>query len=223
MRNRTASRSADRVSAPPPRPRRRPLLALGRAVSWHRRKLAVVAALGAVLTGIAAVAPEGPATIEAVQATQQLAGGTVLTAQNLTVKRVRASDAPVGLVSEPTELIGMTVAAPIAARQTLTNLAVVTPQAAVAPGRVLAPLRLIDDDVAALLRPGELVDVLAADAEQKRAKVIASAVRIIAVPHLDQEGSVVNSGTLVLVEVDRATAAELAKASVSSTLTVIWR
>jgi hypothetical protein len=48
--------------------RRRPLRALARAASWHRRKLAVVAAIAAVLTGISAAAPEGPAMITVVKA-----------------------------------------------------------------------------------------------------------------------------------------------------------
>lgn len=223
MKNRTTSLSGARGSAPPAKPRRRPFLALGRAVSWHRRKLAVVAALGAVLTGIAAAAPEGPPTIEVVQATHELAGGTVLTAQDLTTKRVRTSDAPAAVISDPTELIGMTLAAPVPTRQSFTTLAVVTPRVVVGPGRVLAPLRLADNGIAGLLRPGELVDVLAADAEQNEAAVIASAARIVAVPRIDQDESGVQSGTLVLVDVDRATATNLARASVSSTLTVIWR
>ncbi len=76
--------------------RRRPLRALARAASWHRRKLAVLAAIAAVLTGISAAAPEGPAMITVVKAKSQLPGGTVVSASDLVLDRVVAADAPKG-------------------------------------------------------------------------------------------------------------------------------
>src|SRR3954452_6152192 len=70
--------------------RRRPLQALLRAASWHRRKLAVVAAVATVLTGISATVPEGPAMITVVKAKSQLPGGAVLSATDLVLDPVMA-------------------------------------------------------------------------------------------------------------------------------------
>ena len=95
-------------------PRRRPLQALARAASWHRRKLAVVAAIAAVLTGVSAVAPEGPAMITVVKAKSQLPGGTVLSATDLTLDPVVASDVPEGVLTDPNDLVGRTLTAPVA-------------------------------------------------------------------------------------------------------------
>lgn len=203
--------------------RSRPLRSFGRAVSWHRRKLAVLAAVGAVLTGVSAAAPAGPPSIDVVRARAQLPGGTVLTATDLTVDRVVAADAPAGAVTEVDALVGETLAAPIAARQVLTALAVVSVSSAVRPGHVLAPMKIADVDLAAQLRPGDRVDVLAADDSSPTASVVAVGARVVTVPHVDPEAQNASSGALVLVDVDAETAAALARAAVAATLTVIWR
>jgi Flp pilus assembly protein CpaB len=89
----------------------------------------------------------------------------------------------------------------------------------------MAPLRLGDAGMAALLHPGDVVDVVAADAESAKATVVADGVRVITVPQArDDPGTDPESGgALVLLDVDRATAAILARAAVSATLTVVWR
>ena len=203
--------------------RPRPLRSFGRAVSWHRRKLAVLAAIGAVLTGVSAAAPPGPPTIDVVRARTQLAGGAMLTADDLSVDRVVAADAPAGAVTETEALVGKTLAAPVAARQVLTALAVVTARSAVSPAHVLAPMKIADLDLAAQLRPGDRVDVLAADDTSPKASVVAVGARVVTVPQIDPEAQNASTGALILVDVDAQTAALLARAAVSATLTVIWR
>jgi pilus assembly protein CpaB len=201
---------------------RRPWLSFRRAVSWHRRKLAVLAVLAAVLTGLAAAAPEGPPTVSVVRAAEQLEAGVRLTGDDLEVAEVVAADAPDGLVTDPAELLGRTLVAPVPRGQVLTSLAVVSARAS--PGRVLAPLRLADPDAVALLRAGDVVDVLAADAQSEQAFVAGRAVRVVTVPSpLDPEAGPDPAGALVLVEVDAETARVLARAAVSATLSVIWR
>ena len=203
--------------------RRHPFRSLARAASWHRRKLAVVAALGAVLTGIAAAAPEGPPTVEVVRAKRQLAGGAVISPADVSVEQVVAADAPEGAVSDPDALVGQTLAAPIARRQVLTSLAVISTGVGVGRGHVLAPLRLADAELATLLHPGDVVDVLAADPEAEKASVVAQAARVVTVPRFEDDTGSDSPGALVLVDVDSSTAAVLARAAVSGTLTPIWR
>ena len=201
---------------------RRPWLSFRRAVSWHRRKLALLAILAAVLTGLAAAAPEGPPTVTVVRAATALEGGTQLDLDDLEVGQIVAADAPDDTVADPAALVGRTLAAPVPRGQVLTGFAVVSARAS--PGSVLAPLRLADAETTALLRAGDVVDVLAADPQAEQAFVAGRAVRVVTVPTpSDPEAGADRTGALVLVEVDPETARVLARAAVSATLTVIWR
>jgi Flp pilus assembly protein CpaB len=201
---------------------RRPWHSFRRAVSWHRRKLALLAVLAAVLTGLAAAAPEGPPTVSVVRAAVALEGGTRLTPGDLEVNDIVVDDAPDGAVADPDLLVGRTLAAPVPRGQVMTGRAVVSARAS--PGRVLAPLRLADAEVTALLRAGDMVDVLAADPQAEQAFVAGRSVRVVTVPApADPDAGADPAGALVLVEVDPETARVLARAAVSATLTVIWR
>jgi len=201
---------------------RRPWLSFRRAVSWHRRKLALLAVLAAVLTGLAAAAPEGPPTLTVVRAAAALEGGKRLGPDDLEVAQVAAADAPEEVVTDPDALVGRTLAAPVPRGQVLTERAVVSARAS--PGRVLAPLRLADSEATALLRAGDVVDVLAADPQAEQAFVAGRGVRVVTVPApIDAAAGGDPAGALVLVEVDPETARVLARAAVSATLTVIWR
>ena len=204
--------------------RRRPLRALARAASWHRRKLAVVAAVAAVLTGVSAAAPEGPAMITVVKARSQLPGGTVVSASDLVLDRVAASDVPDGVLTDPLALVGKTLAAPVAENQMMTPLIATAARTSVSPGHVIAPLRLADSALATLLRPGDVVDVIAAEARAEQAAVIAAGARVVTVTELPDEGVGPGpDGALVLIDVDAQTAAVLAHAAASATLSIIWR
>ena len=212
------------VTDTPRRPLRRLLHGLARAASWHRRKLATVAAIAAVLTGISAAAPEGPAMITVVKARSQLSGGTVLSASDLALDKVVAADAPEGVLTDPNDLVGKTLAAPVAEDQMMTLLTTTAAPTAIAAGHVIAPLRLADGALAALLRPGDVVDVVAADVEAKQAAVVAAGVRVVTVPALPGDrASPGSEGALVLVDVQGQTATMLAQAAASATLSIIWR
>jgi pilus assembly protein CpaB len=204
--------------------RGRPVHALARAASWHRRKLAVLAALAAVLTGISAAAPDGPAMITVVKARSQLPGGTVVSAADLVLDRVAASDIPEGALTDPDALIGKTLAAPVAENQILTPLTASVVRTSVSPGHVIAPLRLADTALRALIRPGDVVDVIAAYTQAEQAVVVAAGARVVTIPDLpDDRAGPSPDGALVLIDVDAQTASIVAQAAASSTLSVIWR
>ena len=205
--------------------RRRPLHALARAASWHRRKLAVAAAIAAVLTGISAAAPQGPAMVTVVKARSQLPSGMVLSASDLVLDRVVASDVPKGVLTNPNDLVGKTLAAPVAENQMMTLLTTTTARTSVPPGHVIAPLRLADSALTALLRPGDVVDVVAADPEgEQPATVIAAGARVVTVPEAPNDRAAPGpDGAVVLIDVDSHTAAVLAQAGASSTLSLFWR
>jgi pilus assembly protein CpaB len=184
----------------------------------------VVAAVAAVLTGISAAVPEGPAMATVVKAKSQLPGGTVLSAADLALDHVVASDAPEGVLTDPDALVGKTLAAPVAKDQMMTLLTTTAARASVPPGHVIAPLRLPDTALAALLRPGDIVDVIAADPEAEQAAVVAASARVVTVPQVsDDRLGPGPEGALVLINVDSQTAAVVARAAVSATLSIIWR
>lgn len=171
---------------------------------------------------------EGPPTVTVVRASSELAGGTLLDASDLELARVVAREAPEGAVRASEELVGQRLAAPVAEGQILTPLALVAARADVAKGHVVAPLRLADADLAALLRAGDVVDVIAAGDQSADAgssipgaRVVAQAVRVVTVPE-PVDGAEM-TGALVLLEVTTGTAQALAQAAATASLTVIWR
>jgi hypothetical protein len=128
------------------------------------------------------------------------------------------------VVTDPDDLVGKTLAAPVAANQMMTLLATTLSRGAVAADHVIAPLKLADSAQAALLQPGDVVDVVAADAEAEQAAVIAARARVVTVPEVpDDRAGPAPEGALVLVDVDAQTATALAQAAASATLSIIWR
>jgi pilus assembly protein CpaB len=197
-----------------------------RALSWHRRKLAVLAAIAAVLTAVTAAAPAGPPTLRVVRATGQLASGTVVSAGDVEVAAVVEAALPRGALSDPAAVIGSRLVGPVAEDQVLTRLDVVSGPVVTGAGHVVAPLRLADPDLATLVQPGAVIDVIAADPEGGGARVIAAAVRVLTVPPLPREEDrtrTSDAGALVMVDVDLKTATLLAQAEASSRISIALR
>jgi pilus assembly protein CpaB len=199
-----------------------PLRQLARAASWHRRKLAVLAAVATVLTGLAATAPPVPPTATVVRTRTALAGGVVLTADDLEVVDLPRGDLPDRTVADPAGLVGQRLAAPVPRHQVLTATALASVDAAVGVGHVLAPVRLADADVVALLRPGDLVDVIASAADGGATSTVARSVRVVTVPAQDLDDQGTSSGALVVLDVGDRDAEPLARAAATGGLTVIW-
>jgi Flp pilus assembly protein CpaB len=192
-----------------------------RALRRHRRKLAILATLAAVLAGLTALAPPRPATVSVVTAEHMLAGGTTVRAEDLDTTELPPGAVPDGAWSEPSEVVGQTLAGPVPAGQVLTPTALLRHRAS-ASGSVVAPLPLADDRVTALLEAGDQVDVLAADSQTGKTRVVATAIRVVtgAIPGAEDAPG---TGGLVLVEVSPSTAAALAAAASTSVLSVVWR
>ncbi|MEV6192697.1 hypothetical protein AB0M19_09835 [Streptomyces sp. NPDC051920] len=86
--------------------------------------------------------------------------------------------------------------------------------------RVRAPVRIADGAAVSLLRPGDRVDVIAADGGEVR--VVAAGARVTGVPDTGTAGPT-GTGALVLLSVPRATAVRLAGAGTTSRLAVTLR
>ncbi|MDF3302830.1 hypothetical protein [Streptomyces tropicalis] len=97
------------------------------------------------------------------------------------------------------------------------------PHGADAMGVVTAPVRIADAATVRLLRPGDRVDVIAAEdpATGAAAHVVARGARVAAVPDpVEDRGG---SGALVALSVPRAAAARLAGAAATARLAVtLW-
>lgn len=88
------------------------------------------------------------------------------------------------------------------------------------PPRVLAPVRLADPATVRLLRPGDRVDVLAADEDGEAARTVARHVRVHRVP---EASGPQRDGALVVLEVPRGAATRLAEAATHARLSVtLW-
>ena len=81
---------------------------------------------------------------------------------------------------------------------------------------VTAPVRIADAATVRLLRPGDRVDVIAADSGGGEARVVAAGARVTRVPDVDPT----ESGALLVLSVPRPTAARLAGAGATSRLVV---
>ncbi|MFK4066040.1 RcpC/CpaB family pilus assembly protein [Streptomyces sp. NPDC029674] len=98
---------------------------------------------------------------------------------------------------------------------------------AVETAAVAAPVRIADAEAARLLRPGDRVDVIAAEGTSPggaKPRVVAAGARVSEVPEPGEPGEgAAESGALVVFSVPRDTAARLAGAGASSRLAVTLR
>ncbi|WP_442810987.1 hypothetical protein [Streptomyces sp. NBC_01217] len=84
---------------------------------------------------------------------------------------------------------------------------------------VSAPVRIADAGTVRLLRPGDRVDVIAAEGAGADARVLAKGARVADVPRAGTEG-LAEDGALIVLSVPRGTAAALAGAGISARLAV---
>ena len=91
-----------------------------RALRRHRRKLAILATLAAVLAGLTALAPPRPDTVSVVTAEHALTGGTTVRAEDLDTTELPPRAVPDGAWTDPSEVVGQTLAGPVPAGQVLT-------------------------------------------------------------------------------------------------------
>lgn len=86
--------------------------------------------------------------------------------------------------------------------------------------RVLVPVRIADPASVRLLRPGDRVDVLAADDTGGPARVVAHRARVRKIPDVGERG---RDGALVVLRVPHTAAARLAGAATHTSLSVtLW-
>ena len=185
----------------------------------------VAAALLTVLALVLALrppsdpAPDGaPEVVPVAVSAHDLPAGAMLTAADLAIAHYPPDAVPAGAVEEPGRLVRRVLAGGVRAREPITDVRLVGRglTALLPQGQVAAPVRLADLSVAALARTGDRVDVLATSPEATTADVVAGSALVLATTGAD-EGP---GAGLLLLAVDPATAARLAAAATTATLTV---
>ncbi|MBA8810298.1 RcpC/CpaB family pilus assembly protein [Promicromonospora sukumoe] len=141
-----------------------PAFRRARRILWRWRF-----ALAALLFGLAAtltvhlLRPPPPPTVDVAVTTRSIAPGTLLSREDIEIRAVDADLAPPGVLLSWRDLLGRAavVGLPAGAPLHATLVSDDGVSAAAPHGTVVVPVRLSDDAVADLLRPGDRVDLLA--------------------------------------------------------------
>jgi Flp pilus assembly protein CpaB len=187
----------------------------------RRRPLAALCAAVAVLGVVHVARPAPPSTVAVTVAAHDLPSGRVLTADDLDVRRYPAGIVPRGSGSEA---VGRTLAAPMRAGEPLTDVRLVSPSLLAGyPDRVVVPVRIADADAVGLLRPGDHVDLLAADSHGGPASYIALDVPVVALPTPSGADGAAGglTGRLVVVAASSADVGRIAGAAATALLSVV--
>jgi Flp pilus assembly protein CpaB len=199
--------------------------------NWSRTLAARRVAAGALVVLAAVVAlrsnPQGDRT-EIVVASHDLAPGVELTADDVRLENRMAATVPDGSQSDVDTVIGATLAGPARRGEVLTDVRVLGPRLAesvAGPDARIVPLPLADSALLDLVRPGDVVDVLAAGTSDAGADAQPQLVATNAVVVLVSEkpkGSGNGSDRVVLVAVGAHAANNVAVAALVQTVTLTF-
>lgn len=183
---------------------------------WLSRRRPVVAALltFAVVLALSAIVGRHSPTTSVVVMARDVAAGTSLTSDDVTLAELADELVPSTAVKNVDDVIGRVTTGPLAQHEVLTSTKVVSANSA---GSMAVPIRLADPRVAALLRPGDVVDVVASlsgDGQVRPAQLLAAGVRVVTVQS-DREAG------LIVVTADENTAPLLAGAVDGPALSVV--
>ena len=197
---------------------------------WSRTLAARRIAAGALVVLAAVVAlrsdPQGDRT-EIVVASHDLASGVELTADDVKLENRTATMVPDGAQSDVDAIVGATLAGPARRGEVLTDVRVLGPRLAesvAGPDARIVPLPLADTAVLDLVRPGDVVDVLAAGSEadaDARPQLVATNAVVVLVSE-KPKGAGNGSDRVVLVAVGAHAANELAAAALLQTVTLTF-
>jgi pilus assembly protein CpaB len=196
-----------------------------RSVGWHRRLLAAGLAAGAVALALQAAEPAPEPTVPVVVAAAELRGGLALTTGNLELVDMPPDLVPAGAVASIEAAVGHVLAGPMRTGEPLTDVRLIGPGLLTGWGAdlVATPVRVADPGVAALVRPGDHIDLYATPATGLGpAAVVAAQVPVLAIPAAADD-ALLAEGALLLVGTTTRQAASLAEAAVAARLSVVLR
>jgi pilus assembly protein CpaB len=174
----------------------------------------------AAVSFLAAWRPSTTHTTTAVMARHDLPAGTTLAPSDLSVAAFPDALLPDGALRSVEAAVGTTLTAGIRRGEVLTDARTQVGYAdSLAPGEAAAPLRLADGGVAAVLRVGQVVDVVASGSTTAVRTLVTEA-RVIAVPPASNSVDPL-SGALVVLAVPADLAATVVGANADASLWVV--
>lgn len=154
---------------------------------------------------------------------RDLAPGVELTAADFQVQARAAAAVPEGAHTRVDALVGTTLAGPARRGEVLTDVRVLGPrlaESAAGPDARIVPIPLADAAVMDVLRPGDIVDIVAAPAEDvTEARLIATDAVVVLVS-AEQSGIGARDGRVVLVALPAAAAKAVAGAALAQAVTL---
>jgi Flp pilus assembly protein CpaB len=197
---------------------------------WSRTLAARRVAAGALVVLAAVIAlrsdPQGD-RIDIVVAARDLASGVELTADDVRLENRTATTVPDGSQPDVGAVIGATLAGPARRGEVLTDVRVLSPRLAesvAGPDARIVPLPLADSALLDLVRPGDVVDVLAAgapDSDSARPQLVATNAVVVVVSE-KPKGAGNGSDRVVLVALPAHAANDVAAAALAQTVTLTF-
>ena len=194
---------------------------------WSRTVLArrIAAAGLVVLAGVAALRPNPDGDrAQVVIAARDLSPGSALTADDLRLEKRLVPTIPDGSQSDIDTVVGSTLAGPARRGEVLTDVRLLSrrlAESAAGPNARIVPVHPADSALADLVRPGDVVDVVAASETDSHA--IASVVAtdaIVVLVSAKQKTQAATNDRVVLVALPAAAANAVAGAALTQTVTL---
>jgi Flp pilus assembly protein CpaB len=193
---------------------------------WTRTVLArrVAAAALVVLAGVAAMRsnPDGDRA-DVVVAARDLSPGVALAADDVRLEKRLTTTIPDGSQAEPGRVVGSTLAGPTRRGEVLTDVRLLgsrLAESAAGPGARIVPLHPADPALIDLVRPGDVVDILAAEADSKDAPRVVATDAIVVLVSAKPKAQTGNDDRVVLVALPARTAHAVAGAALVQTVTL---
>ncbi len=194
-----------------------------RAFRFHRRWFAAIFAALAVVTALTVLSTPNDG-VPVVIAARDLAPGTTLSSQDLSIVRVPHAIAAHGSMTATGEAIGHEVVVGLPAGTILNTTFLLSSTTNPEDGKTILPVRFSDESAAAILSIGAHIDILGTTTGGVGYSVIAANVRVAALPRGANSGPMTSqSSGLALVEVDQAQAAALVAAASNGSLSYALR
>jgi Flp pilus assembly protein CpaB len=196
-----------------------------------RRVLSAVLVACAAAVALTALARPAPSGVPALVATHDLAPGSALAPDDVRLASRARAQLPHGYLQAPGEAIGRVLASGARAGEVLTDVRLVGPRLvdSLAPGQVAAPLRVADASAAALVGPGDHVDVLVAADGTGAARTVVRSATVLVRPPPGDGGGVLGAptddsrGGLLVLGVGSGEAEALAGAAAQGPLSLALR
>lgn len=204
-----------------------------RRPDWTRTVAARRAAAGGlvVLAAVAALRPDPTdGRAEIVVAARDLSPGAELAAADLSVESHAVMAIPDGALADPAAVVGSTLTGPVRRGEVLTDVRLLSPRladVAAGPDARIVPLHLADTALLDLIHPGDVVDVLAVDAnhvgEPDERPVVMATNAIVVLVSEKRQSPGGSDDRLLLVALPAPTANQVAGASLTKAITLTLR